>query len=74
MLPSLKLDPKGEERFRKLSLNSGIYNRYSALDSIDSLFWGKTGVNSGTDEIVDVRQEVYKRESVNLSIEVHCQT
>jgi len=69
MLPSLKLDKKGEERFKKISANTGIFTRYSAIDSLEGLFWGREGVNSGNDEFVDARQEVYKRESVRLSIE-----
>jgi predicted naringenin-chalcone synthase len=68
MLGPMRMSKKSEERFIKIGENSGVGTRYSALDSLDGLFWGKEGVNSGTDEFVDARHEVYKREAVKLSI------
>lgn len=69
MLPPMQMDKKSEDRFMKIGVNSGVGTRYSAVNNLGDLFWGKEGVNSGNDEFVDARQEIYKKESVRLSIQ-----
>lgn len=69
MIPPMRLDARAQERFMKIGNNSGVHTRYSVLDSLDDIFWGKEGVNTDSDEYIDARQEVYKRESVRLSVQ-----
>jgi predicted naringenin-chalcone synthase/acyl-CoA synthetase (AMP-forming)/AMP-acid ligase II/uncharacterized protein YkuJ len=69
MLEPMKMDDKSNDRFRKIGSHSGVGTRYSVLDNLGQIFWGKEGVNSGNDEFIDIRQQVYKREAVKLSIQ-----
>lgn len=67
MIDGLELDSKHEQMFRKITEGAQIDRRYSVLNSIDDIYWGKHGLHN--DAGIEVRNAVYKQQAPALSIQ-----